>query len=297
MTDTIEKNSLRAWLLAARPKTLTGAATPVMIGAALAFADGGFGLLPTVLCFAFAFLMQIDANLINDLFDFLKGTDRADRLGPERACAQGWITPEAMKRGIGVVTLLAALVGCSLLWFSGPLMIPVGLLCIVFAFLYTAGPYPLAYHGWGDVLVLVFFGFVPVGGTYYVMCHTLTPAVGVASLACGLVIDLLLMVNNYRDRDQDRLSGKRTIVVRLGAKVGEDLYLGLGWAASLICLYFLWEGRFAAALLPQLYVYPHFLAWRRMVQIGQGRELNAILGETSRNMLLFGLLLAIGLCL
>jgi 1,4-dihydroxy-2-naphthoate octaprenyltransferase len=297
MTNTIERNSLKAWLLAARPKTLTGAATPVIIGSALAYADGGFRVLPTVLCFVFAFLMQTDANFINDLFDFLKGTDREDRLGPERACAQGWITPSAMKRGILITTVVAALVGCSLLWFSGPLMIPVGLLCILFAFLYTAGPYPLAYHGWGDVLVLVFFGFVPVGGTYYVMCHDWTFGVGVASLACGLVIDLLLMINNYRDREQDNLSGKKTIVVRLGAKAGEDLYLGLGWAASLLCLYFLWEGRMAAALLPQLYVYPHFLTWRRMVAIGKGRELNLILGETSRNMLLFGILLAIGLCL
>jgi 1,4-dihydroxy-2-naphthoate octaprenyltransferase len=129
------------------------------------------------------------------------------------------------------------------------------------------------------------------------MCHDWTAAVGVASLACGLVIDLLLMINNYRDRDQDRLSGKKTLVVRLGATAGERLYLGLGWAASLLCLYFLWEGRLAAALLPQLYVYPHLLTWKRMVQIDHGKELNVILGETSRNMLLFGVLLAIGLCL
>jgi 1,4-dihydroxy-2-naphthoate octaprenyltransferase len=121
--------------------------------------------------------------------------------------------------------------------------------------------------------------------------------VGVASLACGLVIDLLLMINNYRDREQDKVSGKQTLVVRLGARAGEWLYLGLGWAASLLCLYFLWEGKMAAAFLPQLYVYPHFLTWRRMVEIGHGRELNLILGETSRNMLLFGVLLAIGLCL
>ena len=107
--------------------------------------------------------MQIDANFINDLYDFLKGTDRADRLGPERACAQGWISPEAMKKGILVTTILASLTGVGLLWYGGWEMIPVGVLCILFAFLYTAGPYPLAYHGWGDVLVLIFFGFVPVG--------------------------------------------------------------------------------------------------------------------------------------
>lgn len=167
----VKTNSVKAWFLAARPKTLTGAAIPVMLGCALAYTYGHFNIVPAILCFLFAFLMQIDANFINDLFDFLKGTDREDRLGPERACAQGWISPKAMKAGIGVTTVLAGITGLSLLNFGGWELIPVGIACMVFAFLYTAGPYPLAYHGWGDVLVLIFFGFVPVGCTYYVMAH------------------------------------------------------------------------------------------------------------------------------
>jgi 1,4-dihydroxy-2-naphthoate octaprenyltransferase len=252
---------------------------------------------PALLCFAFAFLMQIDANFINDYFDYLKGSDREDRLGPERACAQGWITLNAMRKGIALTTATACLAGLCLLAYGGIEMIPVGILCVLFAFLYTAGPYPLAYHGWGDILVIVFFGFVPVGCTYYVMCRDWTWNVTLASLACGLIIDTLLMVNNYRDRDQDAKSGKKTIVVRWGANAGQQLYLFLGLAAAWLCLLFIPTGHIWAALLPQIYLLPHFMVWQRMVKINRGKELNSILGETSRNMLLFGVLLAFGLIL
>lgn len=295
--ETVQTNSIKAWLLAARPKTLAGAATPVLLGCALAYADGWFQPVPALLCFLFAFLMQIDANFINDFFDYLKGSDREDRLGPERACAQGWITLNAMKRGIALTTMTACTIGFFLLFYGGLEMIPVGLLCVLFAFLYTAGPYPLAYHGWGDALVIIFFGFIPVGCTYYVMCHDWTWSVTIASLACGLIIDTLLMVNNYRDREQDAKSGKRTIIVRLGAETGQWLYLALGVIAAALCLLFLLSGQVWAALLPQLYLLPHFLTWRRMIKINQGKKLNSILGETSRNMLLFGVLLTLGLIL
>lgn len=293
----IQPNSLQAWGLAIRPKTLTGAAIPVMIGCALADMYDKLQVLPAVLCFLFAFLMQIDANFINDLFDYLKGSDREDRLGPERACAQGWITVSAMKAGIAVVTVLAAITGLSLLFFSGWEMIPVGVACIVFAFLYTAGPYPLAYHGWGDVLVLVFFGFVPVGCTFYVMAHTWTTPVTVASLACGLIIDTLLMVNNFRDREQDAMSGKRTLIVCWGARADLILYFMLGMVACWCCLYFTSEGKIWAAVLPQLYLIPHIFTTLKMARINKGKALNLILGETSRNMLLFGMLLTLGLVL
>ena len=136
----IKRNSWRAWLLAARPKTLAGAATPVLIGAALAYADGQFQWLPALVCFLFAGLMQIAANFINDLFDCLKGTDREDRLGPERACAQGWISPGAMKLGIIFTIIPACLIGSILLFYAGWQLILVGLLCVIFAFFYTQGP-------------------------------------------------------------------------------------------------------------------------------------------------------------
>ena len=221
----------RAWVLASRPKTLAAAAVPVLVGCALAYSDGCFRWPEALLCTLFAFLMQIDANLINDLFDYLKGSDRGDRLGPRRACAEGWIAPRAMKRGILCTTLAACVAGLGLLRYGGPELIAVGAVCVLFAFLYTAGPYPLAYHGWGDLLVVLFFGFVPVGCIYYIMCHSWTADAAVASLACGLAIDTLLMLNNYRDREQDALSGKRTLVVRFGARVGRILYLATGSAA------------------------------------------------------------------
>lgn len=291
----VKQNSTKAWLLASRPKTLTAASIPVMLGCALASMYGHFQLIPAILCFLFAFLMQIGANFINDLYDYLKGTDREDRLGPERACAQGWISPSGMKKGIVITTFLAALDGLCLLWYGGWEMIPVGIACIIFAFLYTTGPYPLAYHGWGDVLVLVFFGFVPVGCTFYIMAHSWNTSVTMASLACGLVIDTLLMVNNFRDREQDAISGKKTIVVRLGARAGLILYFLLGLAACWSCFYFVSEGRLWATILPQIYLLLHIFTTVKMARINRGKELNAILGETSRNMLLFGILLTAGL--
>ena len=236
----IKLNSPYAWFLAARPKTLTGAIIPVLLGSALAFSDGEFKTPPALLCALFACGMQIAANFINDLFDFQKGTDRKDRLGPPRACAEGWITPGAMKLGIGCALLLSCLAGLALLFIvwgqlphGGWELVVLGVVCILFAFLYTT---LLSYLGWGDVLVLVFFGFVPVCGTYYVQAYTLNMDVLVLSLVSGLAIDTLLMVNNYRDREQDAVSGKCTLVVRYGRKFGENMYLGLGIAATLLRL-------------------------------------------------------------
>ncbi len=293
----IKTNSIKAWLLAFRPKTLTGAATPVMLGCALAIQSNNFIFPAALLCFIFAFLMQIDANLINDLFDFVKGSDRADRLGPKRACAQGWITIYAMKRGIAFITMCAALTGVLLLFYGGLEMIPIGILCLIFAFLYTAGPYPLAYNGWGDILVIIFFGFIPVGCTYYVMCHDWNMNVTITSLACGLIIDTLLIVNNYRDIEQDSLSGKKTIIVKFGKEVGEKLYLYTGIIAIILCSIIAFEGYIWAFILPSLYIIPHYFTWKKMKRISKGKELNLILGETSRNIILFGILLSVGLML
>jgi 1,4-dihydroxy-2-naphthoate polyprenyltransferase len=297
MENKIKVNSVRAWFLAARPKTLASAFTPVLIGSALAFMDGKFSWLPALICLLFAFEMQIAANFINDLYDFLKGTDREDRLGPERATSQGWISPSAMKRGIFIIVGIACITGSTLLFYAGWELVVVGLLCVLFAFLYTTGPYPLSYNGWGDALVLIFFGFVPVGGTYYVQSLIWTTDATVASIACGLIVDTLLVVNNYRDRETDKKSGKHTIIVRFGEPFGRYLYLWLGIIATWGCLWFLVDGHLYAALLPQLYLIAHIRTWQRMVKIHSGKKLNSILGETSRNMLLFGLLLSLGMLL
>ena len=289
----IRQNSIAAWFLAARPKTLTAACIPVMVGWALAHGSGVSKPMPVIICLVFASLMQIAANFINDLLDFLKGTDGNDRLGPERACAQGWISPRAMKKGVAIALFAAAASGLSLVCWGGWWLVLVGVACVVFAFLYTA---MLSYCGLGDVLVLVFFGFVPVFGTYYVQANS---ADGVplflCAAACGLAVDALLVVNNYRDRHTDRASGKRTLIVMGGERFGRYLYLGVGLCAVVCCLPLVIYGKPVAAFLPLLYLIPHIRSWKRMVKINSGRELNGILAETSANMLLFAILLSIGL--
>lgn len=298
----VKRNSPKAWFLAARPKTLSGAAVPVLIGGALAWSDamsfyeeGTFSLTAFVLCLLFAFVMQIDANFINDFVDFARGTDdRETRLGPERACTQGWVSIGAMKRAIALTTCLACVVGLPLVWYGGLGMVLVGAACVLFCFLYTTH---LSYIGLGDVLVLVFFGLVPVCVTYYVLLHTVTLEVVTASVACGLVIDALLIVNNFRDRDTDYEAGKRTLVVMIGAKASLWLYLAVGVVACLLGLTFIAFGHWKAAVLPLLYLVLHFFTYLRIKSIWQGRELNSCLGQTARNIFVYGLLTAIGLLL
>ena len=297
----IKQDSWQAWLLAARPKTLTGAMVPVMIGLALAWTDGKeygddvFNTVAAILCALFAMIMQIDANFINDFYDYAKGNDdAATRLGPLRACTQGWVKIDSMKKAIASTTILACLVGLPLVYYGGLEMILIGLLCVVFCFLYTTH---LSYIGLGDVLVLVFFGIVPVCITYYIQLHTMTWEVFLASIACGLVIDGLLMVNNYRDRENDERDGKRTLVVEIGEKSAERFYLCLGVTSVLLGITFWVNGHVLAFVLPVLYLLLHTFTWLKMKRINHGKELNVCLEETARNMLVYGLCVSIGLLL
>lgn len=293
-------NSFRAWVLASRPKTLTGAASPVLMGMAVYCSDivnaGGDAsslsqmtftgnILPFLLCLFFALIMQIDANFINDYFDFVKGSDREDRLGPKRACAQGWVTAGAMRVAIAVTTVLGCAVGLPLVVYGGWQMVVVGALCVLFCFLYTTR---LSYLGYGDVLVLVFFGIVPVCLTYYIQSHTLPPVhVFLASLACGLATDCLLMVNNYRDRHQDALSHKRTVVVRFGEKFGRYSYLMLGLLAVALLV---WSGLIAGdvpSVTASIYLFFHLKTYRQLSST-DGKELNAVLALTARNIFVLG---------
>ncbi len=297
----VKTNSLRAWILAARPKTLTGALVPVIIGLALAYHDASLlngktinstfynlhstlSSLPALLCLLFAILMQIDANFINDYFDWRKGNDEKEtRLGPERACSMGWISPRAMILGILLTTGVACLVGLPLAFIGGWEMVLVGMACVVFCFLYTT---TLSYIALGDVLVLVFFGLVPVCCTYYLQTADISMWTVLLSLACGLATDNLLIVNNYRDIDNDRRAGKRTLIVLLGKKTGLLLYLLLGLiAAIMVCVYAGFDWR---SLLMLPYLLLHVMAHRQMKAL-RGRELNKVLGMTARNILIFGL--------
>ena len=295
----VRVNSLKAWILAARPKTLTGAAVPVMIGIACAVAMYGWcgiRVVPAVLCMLFALIMQVDANFVNDYFDFMKGTDDEQRLGPKRACAQGWITASAMRSGLFLTTLLACIVGLPLVYYGGWEMIMVGLACVVFCFLYTIS---FSYIGLGDLLVLVFFGIVPVCMTYWLTAPptalTSIPfAVVLMSIACGLIIDTLLVVNNYRDIENDRRAGKLTLIVRIGERGGLVLYLMLGLVGTILAIVGVvlldWhDGQWTQSLLI-IYTPFHTWAFNEMRYIRKGAELNRVLGMTARNMFIFGLL-------
>lgn len=281
---------------------------PVVIGIAFAAKDallsgaagdgsGGFSVAAAVLCLLFAFLMQIDSNFINDYFDFVHGNDdRATRLGPKRACAEGWITPRAMRIGIALTTAVACAVGMPLVMYGGWWMVAVGAVCVLFAFLYTT---VFSYLGLGDVLVLLFFGIVPVCFTYYLSVPAsmqgFTPEVVAASVGCGFVIDTLLCINNFRDREGDRRDGKLTLMVRLGERRGAKLYFLTGAFGALLTMAAVMlsaESLTGVALcwLPYIvYFVLHRQAYRRLLSVWQGRELNKVLGLTSRDMSVYGL--------
>lgn len=296
--EKIQTNSVKAWVLAARPKTLTGAAVPVCIALSQAWVDRGATLLwwPALLCLGFAFLMQINANLINDYFDFAHGIDREDRLGPERACAQGWITPRAMKGGIALTIVLSALVGLPLVWWGGWEMVGVGAFCMVFSFLYTT---LLSRRAMGDVLVLLFFGIVPVCATYFIQVGQVSLPTFLLSVGCGLATDNLLIVNNFRDRETDARHGKLTLVTLLGERASLCLYLLLAVVAAALAFYVLIDsGRpLWACALPLLYLLFVLRVWWMMKRIWRGRELNRVLGLTSLTILLYGLVLCAGILL
>ena len=298
---TIKTNSAKAWLLAARPKTLTGAAVPVLLGAMSAYLKAGneIRLLPIVFCFLFAFVMQIDANFVNDYFDFRKGNDNEKRLGPKRACAQGWITPAKMKCALYLTTLLACLIGLPLIFFGGWTTILVGLVCVVFCFLYTTH---LSYKGMGDVLVLVFFGLVPVYGTYLLaLPHSalsFSAEPFALALACGFVIDTLLIVNNFRDIENDIEAGKRTLAVRLGLERTLWLYLFVGLFAILLSGFaFILAGHYFAFAFSLCYIPLHIKTFNTMKAIRKGKALNKVLGKTAANITVYGVATAIGMLL
>lgn len=286
-TNEIKKNSLKAWILASRPRTLTSAITPVMIALTAAYIQGAWCWPTAVLCTLFAMIMQIDANFVNDYYDFKNGIDDETRLGPKRACAEGWIDLKAMERGLIVTTLLAALVGLPLICWGGWPMIAIGLACIAFCFLYTTW---LSKLGLGDVLVIVFFGLVPVLGTYYLQCLNITPQVVYLALATGLCIDTLLIVNNYRDCEGDAHVGKKTLVVFIGKHRAEWLYLTLGLVASLLVFLSIPpHHNMGASAIMLFYIVLHVKTFKTMRTINQGRELNKVLGHTARNILAFAI--------
>ena len=295
MTD-VKHNSLKAWLFACRPKTLAAGSVPVVVASALAARHGQFKPLAAFLCLMFALLSQIASNFGNDYFDYARGGDTDERLGPPRACASGWIDPFLMLFGALCAAALGCAFGLGLIFFGGWPMIFVGAACVIALFAYSAGPFPLSRYGMGDLFVLIFFGFVAVVFSYYVQSRAFHYLAFVCGGSVGLAAVNILIVNNYRDAGNDRACGKMTTIVIFGKRAGRIWYLANGFLSCALCLFFLREGMTVAALLPFAYLVPHILTWRK-ISAREGRDLNPLLGETSRNLLILGLLLSAGILL
>ncbi|MBI1294675.1 1,4-dihydroxy-2-naphthoate polyprenyltransferase [bacterium] len=285
----------QAWILAARPKTLPAALTPVLVGTALALHDGVFALLPALAAALGALLLQIGSNFANDYFDFFKGADTPERLGPPRVTAMGLISPSTLRWGMVVVFGLAVLVGVYLLTVGGWPIVAIGVASILAALLYTGGPFPFGYYGLGDIFVFIFFGLVAVCGTYYVQALTLTWPVVVAAVPPGLLVTAILVVNNLRDIETDRRAGKRTLAVLLGKERTQMEYvLLLALAYALLLLLWFGFGFHWLVLLPWLTL-PLALRLTTQIRRETGRSLNKALAGTAQLGLLFSIALSIGL--
>jgi 1,4-dihydroxy-2-naphthoate octaprenyltransferase len=283
-------------VLASRPKTLPAAAAPVVVGGAAAHAAGGFRAGPVVAALAGALLIQIGTNFANDLMDFRRGADTADRVGPTRVVQAGLLSPAAVRRGTGAVFGLALLVGVYLTWAAGWPVVVIGVASILSGLAYTGGPLPLAYNGLGDLFVLIFFGFVAVCGTAWVSALEIPVQAWYGAVSVGALSTALLCVNNLRDVETDRRAGKRTLPVLLGRRGGEAEYVLLLAAAYLApALLHRLEGASAWVLLPMLTLPEAIRLAHRMTRRPDARGMIRLLEGTARLLLAFGALLAAGL--
>lgn len=285
----------RLWWLAIRPRTLTISLAPVVAGTALAFRDAAsLDPRPVAAALAGALAIQAGTNLYNDVADALRGGDQPLRQGPPRVTALGWASPERVRRAALVCFGLAALVGLYLAWLGGWPILALGAASLVAGWAYSGGPRPIAYTPLGELFVVAFFGLGAVGGTYYLQTQTVTPVVAVAGLAIGLLAAAVLMANNYRDMEADRLAGRRTLAIVAGAETSTLIY------GSLVLLPM---GLLASPLGPSggiltLGAVPLALfLFRRFVGTPRGPAFNAILASTARLQLIVAALMAIGVVL
>jgi len=291
----VTKQSFSNWILAIRPKTLPAAIAPVLIGTAMAFGDG-LGHAPSaIMAMIAALCIQIGTNLANDYFDFKKGADTAERRGPIRVTQAGLIKPEVVLISAIVFFALSFLASIYLIHRAGPAIFVIAIASIVSGILYTAGPKPLGYLGLGDIFVLVFFGPVAVGGTYYAQALEINPAIIIAGLAPGLLSTAILAINNLRDIDTDRRAGKLTLAVRFGRSFAMSEYLFCIMAASLIPFVIVLmtddHKGVAAACLVAFFAIPSVkMAFTHL----DGAGLNRVLAQTGRLLLIYSVLFSIG---
>lgn len=285
----------KIWFEALRPKTLPAAAAPVLMGCAMAFSDGFFAWDVALATLLSALLIQIGTNFANDYFDFKKGADNEDRLGPTRATQAGLIKPQVMKRAY-IFTLLAAFfVGLYLVYIGGWPILAIGLASLLFAVLYTGGPYPLGYNGLGDIFVLIFFGPVAVGGTYYVQALQISESALLAGLAPGLISTAILAINNLRDVDTDRVAGKRTLAVRFGTGFARSEYILALLSAFILPYYLLWStGGHVYVIITTFGVIVAFPSVKAVLGGMEGRPLNNVLANTGKTLAIYSILFSIG---
>jgi len=287
--------ALKAWILAARPRTLTAAAAPVLVGTGLAAHDGVMAVGPALAALIGASLLQVGANFANAVFDFERGADNADRLGPQRATQQGWISAAQMKRAMWLAFAGAMLVGLYLTYVAGWPVLALGLLSIAAAYLYTGGPKPYGYLGLGDLAVFVFFGPGAVAGTYYVQALDVSPLAWFASVPIGALATAILVVNNLRDIETDARAGKHTLAVRIGDGPTRTYYLLLLAVAYLVPLFLWLRGLSGPWVLLAWLSLPLALQVAQRMRHEGGLALNGCLVLTARLEVVFGLLFALGL--
>jgi 1,4-dihydroxy-2-naphthoate octaprenyltransferase len=286
----------RIWLLAVRPKTLSASIVPVLVGTAFAYANREASVWPAISALLGALLIQVGTNFINDYYDFKKGADTKERLGPTRVTQSGLLSPSVVLLG-GLFCFGAAfLIGLYLVAVGGWPIAVIGLFSLLCGYAYTGGPFPLGYLGLGDVLVFVFFGLVAVGGTYFVQAHRVPEPLWFAAAAVGALATAILVVNNLRDVITDAKAHKRTLAVRFGARAARQEYVAL-LAIAYSAPVALWASGLSAWLLLPWLSLPLAMQCLRLVLTQSGAALNPALGQTARLEVVFGILLSIGLCL
>ena len=285
---------VQIWLTAVRPKTLLAALAPILVGSAMAVASNLFHPLAALLALLGAVFIQIGTNFYNDFADYEKGADTEDRKGPTRVTQAGWVQPQTMKQATILVFFLAVVAGGYLMWRGGWPIIIIGVLSIVSGIMYTAGKHSLAYIGLGDLFVLVFFGPVAVGGTYYVQALELPLAVLIAGLAPGFLSVAILLVNNIRDQVEDRLAGKKTMIVRFGRRFGVACYFSCILATAIIpvILFFITPGKHWVLMASSIAI-PGLLCAVSVMKTPPGKALNPLLGKTAGLLLLYSILFAL----
>jgi 1,4-dihydroxy-2-naphthoate octaprenyltransferase len=291
------KSPVQVWVLAARPKTLPAAVAPVIAGTAVAIHEGGEHWPSAILAMITALLLQIAANFANDALDFKRGADTADRLGPTRVTASGLITAEGVMRATIVTLALAVLTGLPLAIRGGWPIFVLGIAAIICAVAYTGGPFPLAYLGLGEVFVFLFFGLAAVTGTAYIQTGEVTTLALVTAIPVGALAVGILIVNNLRDIQTDRVAGKKTLAVRLGKRNTEYEY-GLMLVTAAATPVVMWAvGWLDFWVVITLMWWPFGVALWNQVTSRTGRALNPTLGNTGRGLLIYSVALATALIL